>query len=77
MKHRLKSLTAKGRSGYKPSSRNLPNSLALADEFSRSNRGKKCTVPGCISLRRLRSPFRVEPNRNIGKNLFCGAFSLN
>jgi hypothetical protein len=33
MTHTLKSLTARGMSGYKKLSRNLPNSLILAEEF--------------------------------------------
>jgi hypothetical protein len=38
MTHRPKSLTATGTSGYKQSSRNLPNSLTLAVEFIPWNR---------------------------------------
>ena len=59
MKQRLRSLTARGMNGYKLYSRNWPNSRALADEFCRSNRGKKSTAPGCISSRRLRSAFGI------------------
>src|ERR1700722_1611007 len=54
---RLTSLTARGKNGYRQFNRNWFSSLALADEFSRSNRGKKSTVRGCISLRRRRSAF--------------------
>jgi hypothetical protein len=56
MRQRLTSLTASGLNVCKRSSRNSSNSPALANEFSRSNRGKKSTVPGYISPRRLRSP---------------------
>src|ERR1700730_3978327 len=58
-KQRLRSLTARGLNGCKKSRRNSFNSLALADEFSLSNRGKKSTAPGCISPRRLRSPLSI------------------
>jgi hypothetical protein len=37
-KRRLKSLTARGMSGYKQSSKNLPNWLISGDEFVPSNR---------------------------------------
>jgi hypothetical protein len=57
MKQRLKSLTVRGMSGYKRSRKNSPNSLILADEFSRSSRGKQSTVPDCMSARRLRNLF--------------------
>jgi hypothetical protein len=46
MKQQLKSLTARDRSGCWLSNRNSPNSLTLANEFSRWNSGKQSTDRG-------------------------------
>jgi hypothetical protein len=54
-KHSLKSLTGRDKNDYKRSNRNLPNSLTLAVEFSRSNKGQKSTVPAYILSSRLLS----------------------
>ena len=53
MTHRSNSLTARGTSGYKKSSKNSPNSLILADEFVPWN----STAPVRILSTRRRSSF--------------------
>src|ERR1700756_2498247 len=71
MEPRLRSLTARGTNGCKKSSRNWSNSLTLAHEFSRSNRGKQSTAPDCMASRRFCRPFASATKTPSRRNAFA------